>query len=110
MYGDFNTKDANSLFIRMLSEGGLIGLGLLFFAIFSFFVYKKGINDPQLYYLTLINQGVFLMLIVRLLRTGNYIGQGFYFFFFLYALSAIQIRRYYKNQPLAETADSIPEA
>jgi hypothetical protein len=110
MYGDFNTKDANSLFIRMLSEGGLIGLGLLFVAIFSFFVYKKGINNPQLYYLTLINQGVFLMLLVRLLRTGNYIGQGFYFFFFLYALSAIQIRRYYKNQPLAETAESIPEA
>jgi hypothetical protein len=110
MYGDFNTKDANSLFIRMLSEGGLIGLGLLFVAIFSFFVYKKGINNPQLYYLTLINQGVFLMLLVRLLRTGNYIGQGFYFFFFLYALSAIQIRRFYKNQPLAETAESIPEA
>lgn len=110
MYGAFNQKDANSLFLRTLSEGGLIGLGLLFVAIFSFFVYKKGINVPELYYLTIINQSVFLMLIIRLLRTGNYIGNGFYFFFFLYALSAIQIRRYYKNQTAAEIAESIPVA
>jgi hypothetical protein len=110
MYGNFNSKDANSLFIRMLSEGGLVGLSLLLVAIFAFFVYKRGIQDPNLCHLTLINQGVFLMLIVRLLRTGNYIGQGFYFFFFLYALAAIQIRQYYKNQDSAETAASIPEA
>jgi hypothetical protein len=97
MYGNFNSKDANSLFIRMLSEGGLIGLGLLMVAIFYFFVYKKGIREPELWMLTIINQGVFLMLIVRLLRTGNYIGQGFYFFFFLYAFAAIQIRQYYRN-------------
>jgi len=97
MYGNFNSKDANSLFIRMLSEGGLIGLGLLLVAIFYFFVYKKGIKEPDLWMLTLINQGVFLMLIIRLLRTGNYIGQGFYFFFFLYAFAAIQIRQYYRN-------------
>jgi hypothetical protein len=104
MYGNFNSKDANSLFIRMLSEGGLIGLGLLMVAIFYFFVYKKGIKEPDLWMLTLINQGVFLMLIVRLLRTGNYIGQGFYFFFFLYAFAAIQIRQYYRN--LNAAADS----
>ncbi len=104
MYGNFNSKDANSLFIRMFSEGGLIGLGLLFFSIFAFFVYKRGIDEPSLYYLTIINQGVFLMLIVRLLRTGNYIGQGYYFFFFLYAFSAIQIRRFYKNR--SAVADS----
>jgi hypothetical protein len=109
MYGNFNSKDANSLFIRMLSEGGLIGLSLFLFAIFAFFVYKKGILEPDLCYLTLINQGVFLMLIVRLLRTGNYIGQGFYFFFFLYALAAIQIRKYYKNQDSPDTAANIPE-
>jgi len=53
---------------------------------------------------------VFIMLVIRLLRTGNYIGQGFYFFFFLYALSAIQIRQYYKNQATENTSDSIPEA
>jgi len=110
MYGTFNSKDANSMFIRLLSEAGLIGLSLFFIALFTFFVYKKGIDVPEIAVLTIINQAVFIMLIIRLLRTGNYIGQGFYFFFFLYAFSAIQIRQYYKNQPLAETAESIPEA
>lgn len=97
MYGKFNTKDANSLFIRFLSEGGIVGLTLLFVAIFSFFVFTRGINVPELAMLTVMNQGVFIMMLVRLLRTGNYIGQGFYFFFFLYAFSAIAIRQYYRN-------------
>jgi hypothetical protein len=97
MYGKFNTKDANSLFIRLMSEAGLIGLTLLAFAVFNFFLFTKGINNPDLAIYTIINQGVFIMFIVRILRTGNYIGQGFFFFFFLYAFSAIHIRNYYKN-------------
>jgi hypothetical protein len=109
MYGTFNAKDGNSLFIRLLSEGGLIGLSIFFIALFYFFVYKRGIDVPELTTLTIINQSVFIMLIIRLLRTGNYIGQGFYFFFFLYALSAIQIRQYYKNQASGNTAESIPD-
>ncbi|MBM3920799.1 MAG: hypothetical protein FJ347_06180 [Sphingomonadales bacterium] len=110
MYGTFNAKDGNSLFIRLVSEGGLIGLSIFFIALFYFFVYKRGIDVPELAPLTIINQAVFIMLVIRLLRTGNYIGQGFYFFFFLYALSAIQIRQYYKNQATENTSDSIPEA
>lgn len=110
MYGTFNSKDANSLFIRLLSEGGLIGLTIFFIAFFAFFVYKRGIDVPEIATLTIINQAVFIMMVIRLLRTGNYIGQGFYFFFFLYAFAAIQIRQYYKNQPAPETADNIPAA
>jgi hypothetical protein len=97
MYGKFNTKDANSLFIRLMSEAGLIGLIILGLAVFRFFIFTKGINNPDLAIYTLINQGVFIMFVVRILRTGNYIGQGFFFFFFLYAFSAIYIRNYYKN-------------
>jgi len=110
MYGTFNSKDANSLFIRLMSEGGLIGLTIFFIALFYFFVNKRGIDVPELATLTIINQAVFIMLIIRLLRTGNYIGQGFYFFFFLYAFAAIQIRQYYKNQASGSTSDSIPDA
>ena len=110
MYGTFNSKDANSLFIRLLSEGGLIGLAIFFIALFAFFVYKRGIDVPEIATLTIINQAVFIMMVIRLLRTGNYIGQGFYFFFFLYALAAIQIRQYYNNQSAPETADKMPEA
>lgn len=110
MYGTFNSKDANSLFIRLLSETGIIGIVIFFIGLFSFFIYKKGIDIPELNTLTIINQAVFIMMIIRLLRTGNYIGQGFYFFFFLYALSAIQIRQFYNNTPSASTADNIPDA
>jgi hypothetical protein len=80
-----------------MSEAGLIGLIILGLAVFRFFIFTKGINNPDLAIYTLINQGVFIMFVVRILRTGNYIGQGFFFFFFLYAFSAIYIRKYYKN-------------
>ncbi len=104
MYGNFNTKDANSLFIRLMSEAGLVGLLILGLALFRFFIFTKGIDNPKLAIYTLINQGVFIMFVVRILRTGNYIGQGFFFFFFLYAFSAIYIRQYLENNTVSVEA------
>lgn len=84
MYGEFNAKDGNSLFIRLLSETGLFGLFLIFLFLFKFRLKSKFITDPNKLIYLIINQAVFIVIIIRLVRTGNYIGQGFFFFFFLY--------------------------
>lgn len=84
MYGMFNAKDGNSLFIRMLSETGLLGLFMVFLYIFKFRLKKKMVTSPQTYLYLIINQAVFIVFVIRLIRTGNYIGQGFFFFFFMY--------------------------
>lgn len=84
MYGMFNAKDGNSLFIRLMSETGLMGLFMVFLYIFKFRLKKKHAISPQTYYYFILNQAVFIVFIIRLIRTGNYIGQGFFFFFFLY--------------------------
>lgn len=91
-FGKFNQKDANSLFIRLMSETGLIGLVLVFFFFIKFFLRNKGIEKDNLAYLNVINQGAFILFFIRIIRTGNYISQGFFFFFFLYYYSAIQVR------------------
>lgn len=83
-FGEFNKQDANSLFLRLMSETGLLGLSLMFLFIFKFYSRKRGLLIEGFSELTLINQGIFIMIVVRLLRTGNYIGNGFFFFFFLY--------------------------
>jgi hypothetical protein len=86
-YGVFNTADANSLFVRLMSETGLLGLGMFFIFLFKNFLRRRGYDDKELRDYTLINQGIFILIIVRLVRTGNYFGNGFFLFFFLYYFS-----------------------
>ena len=86
-YGVFNTADANSLFVRLMSETGLLGLSLFFAFLFKNALIRRGYDDPELRDYTLINQGIFIWFLVRLIRTGNYFGNGFFLFFFLYYFS-----------------------
>ncbi|MES2618284.1 MAG: O-antigen ligase family protein [Bacteroidota bacterium] len=86
-YGAFNNYDANSLFLRLMSETGLLGLGLFFTFLLKFFLRRKGYRNPELRDYTIMNQGIFIWFVVRLVRTGNYFGNGFFLFFFIYYFS-----------------------
>ena len=76
-----NVQDANSLFLRLLSETGLFGILCFFWFIFKFHVLKK--NDRS-GYLWLISNAILAMFVIRLLRSGHYFNGGFFFFFWLY--------------------------
>jgi hypothetical protein len=97
-YLDQNSKDGNSMFIRMLAETGIWGMGLFLFFIFrnSAFRKKYWMERPSSFYAIII-QSCLLLFILRLLRTGNYIGQGFFFFFFLYYYAKAHIMRQFKD-------------
>jgi len=84
--GELNKQDANSTFLRLLSETGLIGLSFFLYFVFSNLILRKQsvIKEDSMRFLVLFSQGIFVMLIMRLIRTGNYIGNGFFFFFFCY--------------------------
>lgn len=77
-----NKKDANSLFFRLLSETGLIGL--LFFCLYlynkriRFNVVAKGSG-----FLWAINNGIFVLVLLRLLRQGHYTSMGVLLFLIL---------------------------
>lgn len=83
-FGTFNKFDANSLFLRLMSETGLFGLFLIFFFLFRFFMGKKHMKHPRFRELNIVNQGIFILIVVRLVRTGSYFGNGFFLFIFLY--------------------------
>lgn len=76
-----NKEDANSLFLRLLSETGL--LGLIIFLVFMF-RYYIGKGDESVNYLWIISNSVFILFIIRLIRQGHYFSEGFFFFFWLY--------------------------
>ncbi len=92
-FGLFNVKDANSLFLRLMSETGLLGLSMFFIFLFKYFLRKNGLRHPETKSLTLMNQGIFIWFLVRLVRTGNYFGNGFFLFFFIYYFSAKIVRK-----------------
>lgn len=111
-YGIFNSSDANSLFVRLMSETGLLGLGMFFIFLFRNMLVVKGYNYQELRDYTLINQGIFIWFIVRLVRTGNYFGNGFFLFFFMYYFSKkIVDRKVMENKVLnqRERPVSVPE-
>ena len=99
-YGVFNTADANSLFVRLMSETGLLGLSLFFGFMFRNLLYLKGYDDPNLRDYTLINQGIFILFVIRLIRTGNYFGNGFFLFFFMYYVSRKIVEKKLKEKAL----------
>lgn len=75
-----NQYDGNSLFLRLLTETGIIGLGFLF----MFFIrYYAGYRKEDLLVWGM-QHGIIVLLILRLIREGNYFTCGSFFFLWLY--------------------------
>ncbi len=84
-----NSEDASSLFLRLLSETGILGI-LLFFA-FIFKFYLKRVRDPS-NYLWIINNASATVFFLKLVRSGNYFSEGLFLFFWLYYFSKVESR------------------
>lgn len=74
-----NSKDANSLFFRIVSETGLLGIFLFFYFLFKFYVSKKELGD-----FWVISNSILCLFILNLIRQGNYFYGGFIFFMWMY--------------------------
>ena len=77
-----NRMDAGSLFLRLISETGFLGIAVIFYFIFRFYV-KRG-NKSNI---KIMNDAVFILLILQLLRQGHYFYNGLFFFVWLYYFS-----------------------
>lgn len=78
----FNKFDANSLFLRLVSETGLIGITLAMMFIFRFHVRKS--KDRSGKELWLISNALLVIILMYLIRQGNYFLNGFPLFVWLY--------------------------
>lgn len=97
-YGfNLNSADANSMFLRLMSETGLFGLGIFFIIIVKCYV-KRDTN-----YLTnhwLISNGILIMILLNLFRQGHYFLNGFPFFVILYYFNSVSYKDYLDEQKL----------
>ena len=78
----FNKKDGNSLFIRLCTETGIVGLFLVLFFIYKGFIFKVD-HDNKLTYL-ITSQALFILILLSLIRQGNYMLNGLPLIFLLY--------------------------
>lgn len=86
---NFNREDANSLFLRTLSDLGIFGLG--FIILFLFLGFTTYFVNYDLEKKT-IAIGVFIYFLIKLLRMGHYFPEEQYFFLFLFIFTLPKIK------------------
>lgn len=97
MFGPQNQQDANSKFLRLMGETGLVGLVIFFMAYFRFLIRKRKVVTNELKDMAAINYAIFVYILLCLVRNGNYINVGFFLFMFIYYLTWKHVNLKTKN-------------
>lgn len=101
---DLNSKDANSMLYRLMSETGLFGLGIMLFIILRFYVSRYRENNDHENPYWLISNAILVMIAVKLVRQGHYFLNGFPFFIIMYYYSWVKnkekVEEYRNSQKL----------
>jgi hypothetical protein len=103
---DFNKMDANSMFLRLMSETGLYGLIMFMMLLFRCWVFKQRTADRELW---VMSNSLALIIILYLVRQGHYFLNGFPFFIWLYYYTAVtnwRARKKAKEEEEALATDS----
>jgi hypothetical protein len=82
-----NQNDANSLFLRILSELGIFGIFVFIYFILKNHINIKDIGQSKLF---IINNSILVMFFMKALRMGHYFNNGFILFVLLYYYSKKQ--------------------
>ncbi len=77
-----NSADANSMFLRIVSESGLMGVVLLIWFLYRFYI-PPNTNSQEHYWV--YSNGILVLIALFLFRQGHYFINGFPFFALLYA-------------------------
>lgn len=100
---EFNTGDANSLFLRTISEVGLFGAIFLILFIFKYYVsHDLGGRENNDYWL--ISNALLVLIILTYVRQGNYTYNGFFLYCWMYFYN-----RYNYDNLTAEEKELSPE-
>jgi len=99
---NLNSADANSMFLRLMSETGLFGLVIMFTIMIKCYVKRDRYNES---FHWLVSNGILIMILLNLFRQGHYFLNGFPFFVILYYFNFVSHREYLNSQ-LEELSES----
>lgn len=90
---EFNVADANSMFLRTLSETGIVGaVFILLFAIKYFIPRDLNGNEVDEYWL--ISGAILLLILLQYARQGNYTFNGFFLYCWMYYYNKVSYIKY----------------
>lgn len=98
----FNSADANSMLLRLISETGLFGVTIFMVIIFKCYVRR---NEEHPTYHWLVSNAILVMILLNLFRQGHYFLNGFPFFFLLYYYNSVSYKNYLEKQSATESID-----
>jgi len=90
-----NSADANSMFLRLLSETGLFGVTIFIFLMIKCYV-RRDPDNPTNHWL--ISNAILTMILLNLFRQGHYFLNGFPFFVILYYYNSIAYKNYLEEK------------
>ena len=94
---EFNVKDGNSLFVRLCTETGLFGILFILYLILNGFIYNLKIYNDDMMYHKIISQALFVLIILVLIRQGNYMLNGLPLLFLMYFFNYTQYQEKLNN-------------
>lgn len=77
----FNKADANSMFLRLLSETGIYGVSVMLWLVFFNLVPRNQSENDRNW---LMSNAILVVILVYLMRQGHYFINGFPFFLWMY--------------------------
>ena len=80
------------MFVRLCSETGLVGLGFILLLLAKGYIYKVNYDNKDLFYHHLISQSIFILLVLVLIRQGNYMLNGLPLLFLMYFFNYTQYK------------------
>ena len=96
---DYNSKDANSMFLRLMSETGLYGMVVILLLLFGSWVFSWQAVEKEYW---LISNACALIILLYMLRQGHYFLNGFPFFLWLHFYTNKLNKYKMKEKKLAE--------
>jgi hypothetical protein len=106
---EFNAPDANSMFLRTMSELGLMGVLFIFMFISKFFVSKNlGNEEDERYWI--ISNALLVIIFTQLLRQGNYTFNGFMLYAWMYYFNKLNYLRYVEDKQNEEKPEELVAA
>ena len=79
------------MFLRLISETGIFGVGIFIFLIFRGYV-RRDLNNETYHWI--VSNSILVMILLNLFRQGHYFLNGFPFFVILYYYNSVSYKTY----------------
>jgi hypothetical protein len=100
---EFNKTDANSMLLRMLVETGLLGTGFFVILLIRGFIGRSAVGEERPF--RLISQGILIMILLYLLRQGNYFLNALPMFVMIYYFNWKQFKAFQHEKKVLNERD-----